>query len=228
MSNLTKYVFVLIILISIHENCFAKSEIEDNKLCASVLPKYEITYTESPIDYRLDKRARDLRAEFNADEYTLGYFHSNLNIEKQSFFTTFTDNKNNCTELTGLELNLSFQPTIFITKEAQSFRCTFDRTIKHEHTHYKIEKTAFLTLLQKIDGIVKKHFDDFNKKHYKNNDKEMDIRVQKLMDEINEFLELQTRLQHSLLDTEENYTNESKVCDAQENSILDRLFELNQ
>ena len=226
MPILTKYVFVLIIFISIHENCFAKAE--DSQLCSSVLPKYDITYTGSPIDYRLDKRARDLRAEFDANEYTLGYFHSNLNIEKQSFFTTFTDNKNKCTELTGLELNLSFQPTIFITREAQSFRCTFDRTIKHEHTHYKIEKNAFLTLLQRIDGIVKKHFDDFNKQNYKNKDKEMDIRVQKLMDEVNDILELQTKLQHSILDTEENYSKEAKICDDSENNMLDRLFELNQ
>lgn len=228
MSNIAKYVLVLIVLVSVHETCFSKTDIEDTQLCASVLPKYDITYTETPINYRLDKRARDLRTEFDANEYTLGYFHSNLNIEKQIFFTTFTDNKNKCTELIGLELNLSFQPNIFITKEAQSFRCTFERTIKHEHTHYKIEKTAFLTLLQKIDSMVKKHFDDFNKKNYKNKDKEMDIRIKNLIDDINEFLELQTKLQHSILDTEENYQNESKVCDNKENTMLDRLFELDQ
>lgn len=228
MSHLTKYVFVLIILISIHENCFAKTD--DTQLCANVLPKYEITYNESPIEYRLDKRARDLRSEFDANEYTLGYFHSNLNIEKQSVFTTFKEkkNKNNtCTELTELQLKLSFQPTIFITKEAQSFNCTFERTIRHENTHYTIEKKAFMNLLKRIDGLVKKHFDDFNNQKYSDNEKEMDIRANNLINEINSFLELQTKPKHSYLDTEENYNNEAKVCDSIENKMLDRLFYLN-
>lgn len=202
------------------------NENNDPKLCSNVLPQYEITYTEAPIDYRLDKRARDLRSEFGANEYTLGYFHSNLNIEKQSVFTTFKNENKSCTDLTLLQLNLSFNPTIFITKEAQSFRCTFDRTIKHEHTHYKIEKTAFMTLLQKIDLLTKKYFDDFNLTAYVDRDKEMDTRVEQLMQEINTFLENKTRLQHAHLDTDDNYNKEALSCDERENELLDRLFEL--
>lgn len=224
MSQLTKYVFVLIIFISIHENCFAKNE--DSQLCSNRLPQYEITYTEDPIDYHLDKRSRDLISEFNKSEYTLGYFHSTLTVGKRSIFTTFTDNKNSCTDLTKLQLNLQFKPIIYISKEAQSFKCTFDRTITHEHTHYQIEKSSFLMLLQKIDVIVKKHFDDFNDKKYINRDAEMDIRLNALINDINLTLESQTKLQHSLLDTEENYVKESQVCDEKENELLDRLFQL--
>ncbi len=46
--------------------------------------------------------------------------------------------------------------------------------------------------------------------------------------EVNDILELQTKLQHSMLDTEENYSKEAKICDDSENNMLDRLFELNQ
>ncbi len=131
-----------------------------------------------------------------------------------------------CVVFKQIKVTIEAQPTIFISREAQSFSCSKHRTEQHELLHYKFDQEALNKyvdyLHQDLARLFKQHF--YFKTKQDINNFMADVSIQYL-DIGEQFVNNYARPLHEKIDTAENYRQESTYCSYQENYNLQKLLE---
>lgn len=157
--------------------------------------------------------------------FPIGLYRGNKVINIEPFHQIQYSNAGACSKTVQLKLKIELTPIIYISQEAQKFRCTYDRVYEHEMTHFKIEINALNKLKRNLyDYILKKYSSPI----FGSNEAELKAYLHQLnqssLSYIYEFLEAETLPFHQTIDTPENYKNEAKKCSHQENVSLTQLL----
>lgn len=136
------------------------------------------------------------------------------------------DSMGYCVSFKQIKVNIETEPTIFISREAQTFSCSKHRTEQHELLHYKFDQEAlnkYVEYLHKdLARLFAQHF-YFKSKQDINNF--MSDVSQQYLSIGEQFVNNYARPLHDKIDSTENYQQESTYCSYQENYNLQKLLE---
>lgn len=192
-------------------------------ICRYQEPIYNININASPLTYDYSKYAKDIR---NQSEHLLGAFKKNSQISLNTVIGTTSYNGIQCQILKQVNITIFFTLEISISKEAQQFKCTYDRVLNHEHMHYNIDIQAIHSLNNNIYRIAKDSFNTIPVT-YNGEMKSLIKKQQEIFNQyVSNYLTLNTKDSHNKLDTAENYQYESTFCSNKENNEL--LYLLNK
>lgn len=137
-----------------------------------------------------------------------------------------SDTMGYCVALKQIKVKIETDPTIFISREAQSFSCSKHRTEQHELLHYKFDQEAlnkYVEYLHKdLARLFAQHF-YFKSKQDINNF--MSDVSQQYLNIGEQFVNNYARPLHDKIDSTDNYQQESTYCSYQENYNLQKLLE---
>lgn len=187
-------------------------------------PQIDVVINNIQIDQQ--KTASQLKAiSTNPLHEPIGLYRGNRMIHIEPFYQIRGYSFGICSKISELKLKIELSPVVYISKEAQQFKCTYDRVYEHEMTHFKIEVNALNKLKISIGDYISKKYSNpistYNEKEIKNYINEMN---KASMSYIYNFLEVETLPFHQAIDTTENYRHEGKKCSYQENVSLSQLL----
>lgn len=223
----TKKTLLLVSIILLLSPAYAQSSKENinNAVCPKITPTFTVEYAETPILYDTSISSKELQKIYKNKESTLGYFHSNLIIEKTSTFTQYEEESNNntCLELSHIRFKLLFKPSIFISSDVKKYDCTFARVLDHENQHYLIERKGIRAVLERIQPIIRHEILNFNNQNDENKESKnerLDEHIQSIVDSIYNSLDDENTNKHNMLDSEDNYMQEANLCSPEENEKI--------
>lgn len=219
------YKVFMFIVCSVLSNYCSAQNIPQNNLCSNQKPSYTFKANEQKIAYNLNLSVRDLANSGNTTYMRSGTFHkvgefrggftSRISFKK-NYYTR--NNRLLCTYISEVAINLDFIPSIYIAKEIQPYKCTYQRVINHEYKHYMNFHNGALILHRQLPQVTAKYFDNIN--IYTNSDASAKIQFQNLQNELMTLLTNYTNPLDSAMDTQSNYAYESSLCGDYERALI--------
>lgn len=204
--------------------------------CPQFRGNFNVNFKTAPLKYDYTKTSNYLdvtsKKVWDKETFPIGLTTNNKQINLDySLVTTKTINNNQilyCSKVKELNLNVYYQPVIYISRETQDLPCTFKRVLNHEHVHYNIEYNALAKLKEQIGSLLISNFDGYIYSASESESRiKMETRQKHTLAYISKFIEQNTSPYHNQIDTRENYDKESASCPANENQILHQRLKYN-
>ena len=218
-------VIILPSLIISSANAFSLQE-----KCAEIYmdkePVVDITYNYGQLKYDNSKNSEELGEIFkviNAGQdseniHGLTYLEPKVTTQV-SIGTEILDEKNFCFYPRKINIKVSYNPTIYIINSLQPGTCRFNTTVRHEQTHLDLGHHALYLFAKSLRENVPEILVSVNPMIVDADSVDGDKIVKYLTDEYHKkvkeyFEEFKAGLlkYNSLIDTTENYKEETKLC----------------
>lgn len=204
--------------------------------CPQFRGNFNINFKTAPLKYDYSRTSQYLdiisKKIWDKETFPIGLTTNQKQINLDySLVTTKTINNNQifyCSKVKELNLNVYYQPVIYIAKETQNLPCTFKRVLDHEHIHYNIEYKALAQLKEQIGSLLLSNFDGYIYSSSEGESKvKMELRQKHTISYISKFIEQNTSQFHNQIDTRESYNKESASCPINENQVLHKILRQN-
>lgn len=197
--------------------------------CPKPLNNLDIKIMMSPLVYDYSKTSKQMQSlEGQANPNLLGLYNGEKSVEINPLIeASGVRGGPACGAITKLNINIKVKPVIYISREAQQFSCTRQRTEQHEQLHYQFEVNALNRLKPYIQDLSKKYF---GMNFAVNSEVELlNINKQRsnsFLNEVQQYMKSTTEPLHAKIDNPENYKFESSYCSYQENVAITKLLQM--
>ncbi len=196
--------------------------------CPRPLNNLQVNINMAPLkhDYRYTSRQmQDIEGQPNPN--LLGLYSGSKKIVVEPTIESYGSPGKYCSAITAINVNINISPIIYISREAQQFACTKQRTEQHELLHHQFEVNVASKAKPHIEQMVFKHFGNQFIVTDRNLIKNLiNPKSTALLDEIQLFFTTHTSPLHSKIDNPENYKIESSYCSYQENLQIDKMLKM--
>lgn len=185
-------------------------------------PRFQIITENSAIVYDFSKSYKELTQVLMSGNKTLGLAQATLKIESEFKVSENYTSKKSCIS-PDVVLKITVSPQkIFIGKEFYQNTCVFNEIAEHELQHVKINQAEVEAIAKDLENMFKKTFPKeiiFGQRadQWKN---QFNIYLKtKLMPAIEARFKENVDKKHSLIDSTEEYTRMSSICNGAVNLL---------
>ena len=197
--------------------------------CPIPLEKLDVQITMFPLKYEYGYTSHQIQTIQQQKSFNLlGLYtaHKQVNIRPYAESVAI-NNSNSCASVTNLSIIVAIAPVIYISKEAQRYKCTQERVIQHELLHHQFEINVALKAKPIVEHFGKKHFyQSFMAKNQNEIRNHLNIKTHALIGDIQKYLKDTTKYLHAQIDTPANYNKESEYCSNEENASISGLLNI--